>query len=169
MKKLFLSSPYFILLGLIVLFSSFTTSLEKSNKNHTKHGDTTGGNEYGGVVIYGANNFCLVVATKDIGVYDLKNANKVCNELELNGFSDWYLPDKWDLELMYENSTAIGGFHTSSVDKNSNANCDHTCYYWSSTKSGDYGGWRMFFREGLLMYSGMDVGNSVRPVRPCLK
>lgn len=37
-------------------------------------------------------------------------AAKICNDLESNGYSDWYLPSKQELHKLYENKDLIGGF-----------------------------------------------------------
>ncbi len=47
-------------------------------------------------------------------------AAKRCSDLELNGYSDWYLPSKDELNCLYINKAAVGGFASS--------------YYWSSTE-----------------------------------
>jgi hypothetical protein len=37
-------------------------------------------------------------------------AARVCGDLVLNGYSDWYLPSREELDKLYLNRTAIGGF-----------------------------------------------------------
>lgn len=46
---------------------------------------------------------------------------KVCNDLVLNGYSDWFLPSREELNKLYINRSIIGGFSNSG-------------YYWSSTE-----------------------------------
>ena len=49
-------------------------------------------------------------------------AARICYDLELNGYTDWYLPSKDELDLVYLNQTAIGGFNNG--------------LYWSSSQAG---------------------------------
>jgi len=48
------------------------------------------------------------------------NAARLCYDLVLNGYSDWYLPSKDELNQLYLNKTAVFGFASA--------------YYWSSTE-----------------------------------
>jgi len=51
-------------------------------------------------------------------------AAKVCNDLVLNGYTDWYLPSRDELTILYQNRNSIGGFALGfSPD-----------FYWSSTE-----------------------------------
>jgi len=61
-------------------------------------------------------------------------AAKLCSELELNGYSDWYLPSKDELFRLCSNKTAIGGFASA--------------YYWSSTEANSTNAWNMDFGSG---------------------
>ena len=57
------------------------------------------------------------------------------------GCSDWYLPSKDELDKLYQNREAIGGFHTGTLDRP---------WYWSSSQDADYedGAWRQHFDDG---------------------
>ena len=56
----------------------------------------------------------------------LNTAARICNDLILNGFSDWFLPSLDELWIMYLNKNVIGGFFSNPKT--------HTTYYYSSTE-----------------------------------
>ena len=78
-------------------------------------------------------------------------AAKVANDLWLGGQSDWFLPSKDELNQMYIQRTAIGGFSAH--------------YYWSSSEYGDYSAWYQYFADGNQSQFFKSWANYVRPVR----
>lgn len=64
----------------------------------------------------GESNTSLIVSAQGSGNY----AAKLCSDLVLNGFDDWYLPGKDELNKLYNSRVAIGGFTSKE--------------YWSSTE-----------------------------------
>ena len=81
-------------------------------------------------------------------------AARICGDLVLGGYSDWYLPSKDELNQLYINKDAIGGF------------ADYL--YWSSTEFNNANAWKQHFFAGPQYgYSktGDDVDNYVRAVR----
>ena len=68
----------------------------------------------------GAQNTNLIVATCS----DQTIAARRCSNLTAYGYSDWYLPSVDELDCLYNNLTAIGGFYTMSG-----------IVYWSSTET----------------------------------
>ena len=54
----------------------------------------------------GLSNTNLIVTAQGAGSY----AAQLCANLVLNSYSDWYLPSKDELEKLYINRVAIGGF-----------------------------------------------------------
>jgi hypothetical protein len=76
---------------------------------------------------------------------------------ESEGYTDWFLPSKEELEEMYGtigNGGNIGGFETSDYP-----------YYWSSSENYNYYAWRVLFSSGTTGSDGKDNSLSVRAVR----
>jgi len=61
-------------------------------------------------------------------------AARLCGDLTEGGYSDWYLPSKDELNALYTNKEAIGGFAIN--------------VYWSSTESDDEYAWLQNFSNG---------------------
>ena len=80
-------------------------------------------------------------------------AAKICNDLVLNSYSDWFLPSIDELALMYSNLKVnnLGGFAEAS--------------YWSSSQSGLHGAWRKDFSNGRQDYPSKTSSFYVRAVR----
>jgi hypothetical protein len=81
-------------------------------------------------------------------------AASVCADLVLNGYSDWYLPSRGEVQMMYNrlHLQGLGGFGA--------------VWYWSSSQSYPYGAWSMNFYGGNFNdFSGKDTNNQVRAVR----
>ena len=78
-------------------------------------------------------------------------AAKVANDLVLGGQSDWFLPSIDELNEMYIQRTAIGGFST--------------VYYWSSSEGGDNYAWNQDFYYGYQLNYSKVTTLYVRPVR----
>ena len=65
--------------------------------------------KHGGFVVYEKNGHGLVAANIDLGSMDWKTAITACEELILNGYSDWHLPKIKELKALYVNLYKIGG------------------------------------------------------------
>jgi len=79
-------------------------------------------------------------------------AARICDDLVLNGYSDWFLPSIGELNQMYLQRNLIGGF----ID----------AYYWSSTEYDDYYAWGQTFYGGYYSSFGIkDATLWVRSVR----
>jgi hypothetical protein len=68
---------------------------------------------------YGEINTYIIVNYLGDGEY----AAKKCYDLDLNGYSDWYLPSKGELNILCANQNLIGGFKVG-----------QRCSYWSSSE-----------------------------------
>jgi len=79
-------------------------------------------------------------------------ASRLCGDLVLGGYSDWYLPSLDELNQLYINRVAIGGFDG--------------LYYWSSTESSSTLAWRIYSADGIQFVLSKYVNDcSVRAVR----
>jgi hypothetical protein len=89
--------------------------------------DISTGTQWGcnGTTISGADGTAIGTGnqnTIDImaGCADAGIAARLCGDLVQGGYSDWYLPSRYELEKLYLNRTAIGGFESG--------------IYWSSSE-----------------------------------
>ncbi|MDD3875188.1 MAG: DUF1566 domain-containing protein, partial [Bacteroidales bacterium] len=78
---------------------------------------------------------------------------RICNNLVLNGYDDWYLPSKNELHKLYLNQAIIGNFALVQD------------YYWSSTESSQYLAWVEDFWDGSQFTSNKGNPFSVRAIR----
>ena len=78
----------------------------------------------------GSKNTKMIIAKLGTGYY----AAKLCDELVLDGYDDWYLPSKDELNQLYKNSKAVSGFTSNN--------------YWSSSYAGLDCAWHQYFDDG---------------------
>jgi len=87
----------------------------------------------------GEVNASLIVA----GCNEASFAAKLCNDLVSGGQSDWFLPSRDELNLMYKN-----------MYLNSQGNFNTSAGYWSSTEYDNSIAWYFDFANGLTDYYG---------------
>lgn len=78
----------------------------------------------------------------------------ICANLDLNGYNDWYLPSKDELNKLYQNKAAVGGFASAN--------------YWSSTEyyNSNLYAWKQSFLNGAQFHSSKsDYPGYVRAIR----
>jgi hypothetical protein len=75
----------------------------------------------------------------------------ICDNLVAGGYGDWYLPSKDELNQLYLNRAAIGGFAAS--------------VYWTSTESGATGARTQWFDTGFQDVQHKYNGPNTRAVR----
>jgi hypothetical protein len=80
-----------------------------------------------------------------------ESAASICNDLVLNGYNDWYLPSKEELNLMFEQKEVIGGLN--------NAN------YWSSSEAEANFAWYQSFVDGYQNSYDKYLTGNVRAIR----
>ena len=110
-------------------------------------------NPENGIVELPAAN--LMVQKIDIGFVNYYSAKTMCESSDLGGYTNWRLPDKDELMVLYNNRNLIGGFTNGK--------------YWSST----YWGYQNYisyyyavnFNNGEVLYLNTDNSYYVRAVR----
>ncbi len=78
----------------------------------------------------GMYNTERIIANQGAGSY----AAQLCANYQGGGYGDWYLPSKYELNLLYLQKDAVGGFASA--------------YYWSSTEGSNYYAWGQYFNSG---------------------
>jgi hypothetical protein len=118
--------------GLIAATADQSTGIQWYNLTYRSTG-TTGDGLYAG-----AMNTAMIIATQ-MADNEMGNfAAKVCADYSVTvgdvTFGDWYLPSKYELNLLYLQQTEVGGF------------ADY--YYWSSSENSISDAWRQNFGGG---------------------
>jgi hypothetical protein len=120
--------------------------------------DQSTGTEWGctGTTIPGADGSAL--GTGNQNTFDIMAgcaspgiAARICGDLVLNGYDDWYLPSKDELNKLYLNGVAIGGFSSD--------------LYWSSSEIGPNAASAQYFFNGGIGTFSKSVSSRVRAIR----
>jgi hypothetical protein len=90
--------------------------------------------------------------------YAFDQAQKYAARLDAHGHDDWRVPTKGELNVLFHNRAAIGGFDETGMAPRG--------WYWSSTEShNNYGCAQRFSGYGRQVSSDKDDGASLRLVR----
>ena len=103
--------------------------------------------EYGGTTYY---------VHPEVGTMKWQSAMAYCDNLSYAGYSDWFLPNKDELNAMYVYRNTIGGFFTTDYGTES--------YYWSSTTE-EEDAWFQKFYNGHQSHMPKTKYYRVRPIR----
>jgi hypothetical protein len=131
--------------GLIAATSDQSTGIRWVNGYYTNTGAT------GTAIGTGLANTNTIISSQ--GATSTSYAAGLARAYTGGGYTDWYLPSKDELNKLYLNKTAIGGF---GID-----------YYWSSTEfvNSFYGAWIQSFSNGVQSFNFKDFAYYVRAVR----
>lgn len=127
--------------GLIAAPSDQSIGIQWYNGNFSTTGATA--------TAIGAGNLNTntIVSNQGTGSY----AAKLCSDLVLGGYSDWYLPSKDELNKLYLNKIAIGGFAGN--------------HYWSSSEYNNDFAWAQRLGNGAISNDWKNDANYVRAIR----
>ena len=95
----------------------------------------------------GMHNTERIIANQGTGSY----AAQLCANYQGGGYGDWYLPSKYELNLLYQQKTAVGGFASA--------------FYWSSTEINFMSAWYQNFWDGSQFNFEKNYSIRVRAVR----
>ena len=100
-------------------------------------------------------NTTMIVATQMADNQTGNFAAKVCADYSVTvggvTYGDWYLPSKYELNLLYLQKTAVGGFASA--------------YYWSSSEKVNYNAWIQYFGTGAQDFFNKSYTDYVRAIR----
>jgi TolB-like protein len=107
----------------------------------------------GGGTVFFARDGKYMECSGELGSFNWNQAITVAQNYDGGGFSDWRLPTKDELNLMYINLKVmnLGGFTNN--------------YYWSSSQDGNLNSWGQSFSNGFQLNLFKDTTISVRAVR----
>ena len=127
--------------GLIAATADQSTGIQWYNGNYTTTNAVRDG------IGAGMYNTERIIAIQGVGSY----AAQLCANYQGGGYGDWYLPSKYELNLLYLQKTAVGGFTIA--------------IYWSSSeKEGSYS-WTQSFEDGSNWDYSTNSPLRVRPIR----
>ena len=88
-----------------------------------------------------------------LALWESSRAAQICANMEINGYKDWFLPSKDELDLMYKNlkQSDLGSFDSGG--------------YWSSSQDKSGGAWYQYFPTGSQYEGDLGRSNAVRAVR----
>jgi len=139
----------------------YTTAADASSGTPWNNGNSSGyvTTSQTSAVTGEANTANLITIDSNSGVGGTQphQAAQLCADSTANGHSDWYLPAKNELNVLYTSKTAIGGFNVSGSFP--------AGYYWSSSEYSNFFAWNQRFSDGNQFNSTKNGGSSVRCVR----
>ena len=129
--------------GIIVATSNQSTGIQWYNGSFTTTSAT------GTAIGTGLSNTDAIIASQ--GATSTNYAAGLARAYTGGGYSDWYLPSKDELNQLYINRVAIGGFTSA--------------FYWSSTEATQFFSWRQNLNDGTQDTLGKSGAYYVRAVR----
>jgi len=129
--------------GLIAATSDQSTGIRWYNGSYIVTGAT------GTAIGTGLSNTNIIIASQ--GATATSYAAGLARAYTGGGYTDWYLPSQDELNKLYLNKAAIGGFASA--------------YYWSSTENNNLIAWEQGFDNGFQASNGKNLTVRGRAVR----
>jgi len=136
-------------------FIASLTDLGTVSQWHTGFSNSGATNYYDG----GANT-AQIVGTQGAGSY----AAKVCSDYMAGGFTDWYLPSLWELNLLFQNAAMIS-FKLANDGNPGTSPLTATGSYWSSTQFDNELAYMIYFPDGTPYLDYKNKSYRIRAVR----
>ena len=127
--------------GLIAATADQSTGIQWYNGTYTTTNAVRDG------IGAGMYNTERIIANQSTGSY----AAQLCANYQGGGYGDWYLPSKYELNLLYAQKIAVGGFASA--------------YYWSSTEYNNGSAWNQLFDNGYQYLYNKNYTYYVRAIR----
>jgi hypothetical protein len=100
----------------------------------------------------------MYVTPKDASLTMMFNdAQDYVAKVDAHGHRDWRLPTPAELNVLFNNRAAIGGFEVTGSNPSG--------WYWSSSQNNNWHAWGLRFSDGLQNNDHKHNLSSVRPVR----
>jgi len=89
--------------------------------------------------------------------HTFNQARVIAKNLDTHGHKDWRVPTKGELNVLFQNRDAIGGFNETGPYL--------AHWYWSSSQRIILIAWAQRFSDGFQLYHGKYIDSSLRCVR----
>jgi hypothetical protein len=130
------------------------TADQSTNSMRWSAGTNTNTMAHADGVSAGKTNTAIIIANQGYGD-GATYAARVCTEYSVTvggvTYGDWYLPSKYELNLLYQQKSLVGGFASA--------------WYWSSTEDDTNDAWTVFLGSYGQTYGGKASTWSVRAIR----
>lgn len=103
---------------------------------------------------YGNENAAILITITALSQGGRHAAARYCDKLNYGGYTDWYLPNRYELNLVFVNKSVISGLKTGDSD-----------FYSSSTEVDDFYAWTQRMSDGYQTGNGKMNGHFIRCVR----
>ena len=139
-------------LWMVVLLAGLSMVTVSAVASAVQIGDEYGGGKIAWLDPTGQHGLIAAKADCPGPYFTWQGAKKACQNYKANGYRDWRLPSKNELNKLYRAKSTVGGFFTD-------------VGYWSSTENGALNAWYQYFNDGFQVGDHKYDINRVRAVR----